>query len=177
MHQVSEFVKPFCEDGRAFIRNAADSVLGASRNGECAVIQPKPQTSRSNPQKPAPQPRRISLPPTVAHFVMNLPASATTFLHHYRGLYAGHEGLFAPNTDAKLPVVHVHCFALKSDDDVPRLDICERISCELGVRMRPGDGETAGEVAIHDVRDVAPAKRMFCASFRLPPEVAFAPRA
>jgi tRNA (guanine37-N1)-methyltransferase len=108
---------------------------------------------------------------------MNLPASAITFLPCYRGLYAGHEDLFA-DSNRKLPLVHVHCFALKSDDEVPLLDICERISKELGVSMRPGaDPDVEGEVAIHDVRDVAPAKRMFCATFRLPAEVAFAPRA
>lgn len=91
-------------------------------------------------------------------------------------MYSGSEALFAPTTGTKLPLVHVHCFALKSDDSVPLLDICERISKELGVTMKPGDPEVEGEVAIHDVRDVAPAKRMFCATFRLPVEVAFASR-
>lgn len=117
---------------------------------------------------------------------MNLPASAIEFLSYYQGLYPGHKDLFAPHTEAKLPVVHVHCFALKSDDDTPRLDVAQRVSKELGCDMqwdgvadRPGaqGGEVEdGKVAVHLVRDVAPAKSMYCASFRLPAEVAFAPR-
>jgi tRNA (guanine37-N1)-methyltransferase len=172
---VSQFVRPFNEDGLTFIRDAADSVLAASRNGECAIIPAKKRGSR--PAMPvAPEPERVPLPPTISHFVMNLPASAITFLGGYRGVYSGSEALFTPTTGTKLPLVHVHCFALKSDDSVPLLDICERISKELGVAMKPGDPEVEGEVAIHDVRDVAPAKRMFCATFRLPTEVAFASR-
>lgn len=117
---------------------------------------------------------------------MNLPASAIEFLPYYRGLYTGHEDLFYPRAEAKLPVVHAHCFALKSGDDTPRLDVAERVSKELGFEMqwdgvadRPeaqGGGVEDGKVAVHLIRDVAPAKSMYCASFRLPAEVAFAPR-
>ena len=52
------------------------------------------------------------------------------------------------------------------------IEICERISEKLGYVVRPGDKE----LVIHEVRDVAPKKRMFCASFRLPGEVAFRER-
>lgn len=150
-------------------------MLAASQRGEGASIAPK-RPSRSKAVPVAPEPTFIPLPPTISHFVMNLPASAITFLDCFRGLYAGREDLFAGG-DRKLPLVHVHCFALKSDDDVPLLDIAERVSKELGVKMRHGDDvEREGEVVIHDVRDVAPAKRMFCATFRLPAEVAFAKR-
>lgn len=119
---------------------------------------------------------------------MNLPASATEFLPNFRGLYAGCEDLFSPKTGTKLPVVHVHCFALKSDDDGPRLDVAERVSKELGVTLvwdgvkdtpggKAGEGELEdGKVAVHLVREVAPAKSMYCATFRLPAGVAFAPR-
>lgn len=117
------------------------------------------------------------MPPTVSHFVMNLPASAIEFLHNFRGLYEGREELFTPHTETKLPMVHVHCFAVKADDATPLDDICQRIEKEIGVLLTPGDdADKDGQVLIHEVRDVAPAKRMFCASFRLPPSVAFAPR-
>jgi tRNA (guanine37-N1)-methyltransferase len=70
-------------------------------------------------------------------------------------------------------MVHVHCFSTKSEDNVREgIEICERISEKLGYLVKPGDKE----LVIHEVRDVAPKKRMFCASFRLPGEVAFRER-
>jgi tRNA (guanine37-N1)-methyltransferase len=78
--------------------------------------------------------------------------------------------LFTPHTEQKLPMIHVHCFSTKSDDNVAETkEICEEISRQLQHTVTP---ETP-DVQIYDVRDVAPKKRMFCASFRLPEEVAF----
>ena len=168
-------MRPFCEDGRTFIHQAADSVLSASEKGEYALI-PQKRPSKSKAGAPAPEPLHVPIPPTISHFIMNLPATAIEFLGHYRGLYPGRESLFHPTTDTKLPMIHVHCFSYKLDDDTPLKDICERITNYLGVTMSPGDPEEENCVAIHNVRDVAPAKRMFCASFRLPREIAFAPR-
>lgn len=178
--QVGSFVRPFCEDGRAFIHQAADSVLEASQKGEHAIVtrKAKPQPGKRKDIRSAVQHERIPLPPTISHFVMNLPATAIEFLGSYRGIYAGREALFAPHTAVQLPLVHVHCFSYKADDETPGRDICERIARELGVdAVRPGDDpDVEGQVVIHNVRDVAPAKSMYCASFRLPREVAFAAR-
>jgi tRNA (guanine37-N1)-methyltransferase len=115
----------------------------------------------------------LTIPQTINHFVMNLPATAIDFLGSFNGLYHGHEELFEPHTTAKLPMVHVHCFSTKSDDNVQEhIEICKRIMEKLGYEIQPGDGE----LSIHEVRDVAPKKRMFCASFRIPAEVAFRER-
>lgn len=173
---MSEFVRPFNRDGHDFIKEAANLVLDASRRGDCAVVRPA-KAPRSAPPQARPQPVTVPVPPTVAHFVMNLPASALEFLHNYRGLYRGREALFAPHTEARLPMIHAHCFAVKADDAAAHADICQRIYREIGVRLEPGDANVDGQVSLHEVRDVAPAKRMFCASFRLPPDVAFSPRA
>ncbi|KAK7419334.1 tRNA(m(1)G37)methyltransferase [Neonectria magnoliae] len=173
-NKVSEYVKPFNCDGHEFVHQAADLVLEASKRGDYAVIKPPKQPRNST--APAPAPIRVAVPPTISHFVMNLPASAIEFLHNYRGLYHGREELFAPHTETKLPMIHVHCFSVKADDETPLIDICHRIKKEIGVLLKPGEAENDGEVLIYDVRDVAPAKRMFCATFRLPPVVAFAPR-
>lgn len=104
---------------------------------------------------------------------MNLPATAIDFLGSFNGLYHDHQNLFEPHTEVKLPMVHVHCFSTKSDDNVKEgIEICERISQKLGYEVKPEDKE----LVIYEVRDVAPKKRMFCASFRLPAEVAFRSR-
>ena len=44
----------------------------------------------------------------------------------------------------------------------------QRISKYINYKM------TIEDIEFHDVRLVAPNKRMYCATFRLPPEVAFA---
>ncbi|KAH8675972.1 Met-10+ like-protein [Xylariales sp. PMI_506] len=177
-NKVSQYVRAFNADAKTFIHQAARSVLAAAEAGEHAIVETKVrrhlQDNTADGKTRQVNRQQIPIAPTIAHFVMNLPASAYTFVHNFRGLYSGREDLFEPRTSTKLPLVHVHCFALKSDDEVPLLDICDRLTNELGVKMIPGDAEKEGEVSIYDVRDVAPAKRMFCATFRLPAEVAFA---
>ncbi|KAI1105255.1 Met-10+ like-protein-domain-containing protein [Jackrogersella minutella] len=183
-NKVEHYVRPFNQDGRIFIKKAVDLVYNAYKNGEHAVTPPsRKEVRQSHPNMKKPDrawlirsPKRVRFPPTINHFVMNLPASAITFLPRFRGLYAEREPLFAPHTDTKLPLVHVYCFGPKADDDIAFKDICERISAELGVEMKPGDAKNANEVSIMEIRNVAPNKNMFCASFRVPPEVAFAPR-
>ncbi|KAL1903088.1 tRNA(m(1)G37)methyltransferase [Sporothrix stenoceras] len=162
-----------------------DSTATSAAGGPKARKQPPPR-------------RHVPVPPTISHFVMNLPASAITFLPCFKGLYAAHEDLFKPVEGAeapadkvypKLPIVHTHCFAPKDDDQsIPFGDVRDRVSAELGVEMTlcpryedmenddPLAAESKNLVYVHNVRAVAPHKSMYCASFRLPASVAFAPR-
>lgn len=173
LQKVSRFVKPFNEDGRIFIRDSATKLLETDTQVD---ITPKESRAQRQNRSLKKVPRTIvTSPKTFNHFVLNLPASAITFLPVFIGLYAGHSELFTPHTSTRLPVIHVYCFSTKSDDNKEEeVKICKEISEQLGYKMKPGDQEKEGEVEIWDVRDVAPLKRMFCASFRLPKEVAFA---
>lgn len=178
VNKVDAYVKPFNEDGLDFIKTATASLLTAPEYS--VPIFAKKKTSRNDP-KPHSPPRPIKTlvqPRLFSHYVMNLPASAITFLPSFIGLYTRVPGLpaaeirkmFAPHTEMPLPMIHVYCFSTKSEDNVAEtLEICAEISRQLGHEVTP---ETP-ELKIWDVRDVAPKKRMFCASFRLPEEVAF----
>ena len=109
-------------------------------------------------------------PKTFDHYIMNLPATAITFLDAFVGLYHNQEKLFAPHTATKLPMIHVYCFSTKSDDiELEKIKICKEISKCIDYNITHHDKD----VEIWDVRDVAPQKRIYCASFRLPGEVAF----
>ncbi|TLD20474.1 hypothetical protein PspLS_08563 [Pyricularia sp. CBS 133598] len=182
-NKVGPFVRPYNQDAVEFICGAADSVLAAHLAGE-GVTPPAPKAKRTDrgsakaaesQQPPAPGPR-VSVPPTISHYVMNLPASAISFLPAYRGLYYGHEKLFAPHTTTRLPLIHAYCFDIKSDTDEPKHSVAQRVAAELGVQMKLGHRDGDNEVEVLYVRDVAPNKTMFRATFRLPKEVAFAKR-
>ncbi len=182
-NKVQDFVTPFNQDGREFIRFSAKSLLES--DPVTVTIQPvkgrKDKKGKGNDGKVIEQaPAQVYTRPQFAdHYVMNLPATAIEFLDAFQGLYTGKEGLFTPNTSQPLPMVHVYCFSGHSDNELDdHKDICERISERIGFTITPedrvgGTGNPAIELDIFNVRLVSPKKQMFCASFRLPPEVVF----
>ncbi|KAF2187808.1 hypothetical protein K469DRAFT_737928 [Zopfia rhizophila CBS 207.26] len=175
-NKVGYFVRSFNDNGHKFIRTATAGLL---KTDYTVPIYPKNSRSDPNPQKGPLQPIKTYVQPKLfSHYVMNLPASSLTFLPNFIGLYSNIPSmsaesvrqLFAPHTNTPLPIIHAYCFSTKSDDNVAEThEICAEISRQLECEITP----STPEVQIWDVRDVAPKKRMFCASFRLPEEVAF----
>ncbi|KAJ5702324.1 tRNA(m(1)G37)methyltransferase [Penicillium malachiteum] len=180
-NKVQDFVTPFNLDGRDFIKSSAISLLEAEPVTVSIQQKIKHRSERKKLVEAGnePKPEVYERPTIFDHYVMNLPASAIEFLDAFQGVYAGKESLFAPNTSQPLPMVHVYCFSGHSENEVDdHIDICQRISERIGYTITPedrvdGSGNPAIELAIYNVRLVAPNKQMFCASFRLPGEVAF----
>ncbi|KAK4560819.1 tRNA(m(1)G37)methyltransferase [Recurvomyces mirabilis] len=169
-NKVTDYVRPFNEDGRKFISTATAELATTDHR-----IELRNKSSKKDPTAKPQVLRTIHQPKSFQHFVLNLPASAITFLPSFIGLYPPSVREHLP-ADFELPTVHVYCFSTKSDDNIEEgIKICEEISRQIGFEMRPAEiseGKDGG-VEVWDVRDVAPKKRMFCASFRLPREVAF----
>jgi tRNA (guanine37-N1)-methyltransferase len=97
--------------------------------------------------------------PAVKHIIMNLPATAVEFLDALRGSF----DLDMWRND-ELPMVHVYAFVRAPVESVDHLQA--RIEKALGCNL-----DFAPE--FHQVRDVAPNKHMYCASFRVPKKAAF----
>lgn len=176
-NKVDAFVTASCEDGRAFIRRATKELAMDPRS---IVVQSKVKISRnaSRAQKQALKKaadkgsKTLDEPCAFAHYVMNLPATAIEFLDAFKGIYHGREAEFRPHTTNKLPLIHVYLFQAKYENEEEELDqICGRISEHLGSQVRRDDPEM--EMNLRFVRLVAPNKKMYCASFRLPANVAF----
>ena len=166
--QVSQFVSPFNQDGHQFIKTAPRELLETSHRAK--IIEARRKRSRSRKVERD----FMEMPKIFSHFVLNLPASAISFLSSLKGIYSSHEDMFYPRTVTQMPLIHVYCFELlMNGESAAHSEICRRISEEIGHKVQPGDYETRDQVSIHDVRDVAPNKHMFCATFRLAPEVAF----
>ena len=172
---MTDFVDAYNKDGSDFIESSTRKLL--SEEAKATIAKRTPRSLRDSSDFRGVEQEVLVRPKTFAHYVLNLPASAISFLPSFIGLYSGQEHLFTPEMKTKLPMVHVYCFNAKEDDtQAVESRICKEISDRLAFEMRPGDGETEGEVSTWDVRDVAPNKRMFCATFRLPAKVAFEPR-
>ncbi|KAI9824206.1 MAG: tRNA(m(1)G37)methyltransferase [Thelocarpon impressellum] len=157
-NHVSTFVKPHNLDAKAFIPHAIADLLATHADSPSITLPRK----RSHPSQHL---LTVPLPATFSHFIMNLPASATSFLPSFIGAYSSHRHLYP---ESILPLIHVYTFSTKTDDNaLAHSLILAELNAQLGANLKEG------EVEIWDVRDVAPLKRMFCATFRLPADVAF----
>ncbi|CCX29652.1 Similar to tRNA (guanine(37)-N1)-methyltransferase; acc. no. D5GN29 [Pyronema omphalodes CBS 100304] len=175
-NKVGAYVIPHNTDGRAFIRSSIEDLWKRHKDpamNPAMVPGPPVKYSRSKAAEGIPQPRsepkKVAVPRTFKHFVMNLPASAVEFLDAYRGCYKGLEEIFEDGTE--MPLIHVHTFHRETQErgeEFAEEDILAEIKKYLGTEV------PKGEVDVHNVRRVAPNKQMYCASFRLPKKAAFA---
>lgn len=166
---------------------AKEAQLRRRRNVESLSVNSGENPSSIVPQETDPEDLKIQPRRAITHFVMNLPDSAITFLDAFRGILNSATAGGASTYDyPHLPMVHCHCFTKELDPEKAAEDIrqvrvtshvgifgspcpCQRAEEKLGCKL--GDDE---EVSLHLVRSVAPNKNMYCISFRLPREVAFA---
>ncbi|OAX44928.1 hypothetical protein K503DRAFT_788599 [Rhizopogon vinicolor AM-OR11-026] len=179
---VASLVRASCEDGRDFIKRvvarAIDHPFPVYTGPKLSKMQEKEQKRRSKLAK-SPLATEVALVDhftavkssprqAISHFVMNLPDSAIDFLDCFRGIFSG--GASARDLGgiyANMPMVHCHCFTRELQPDKAEADIRQRVEGKLGHKLDEA-------VTLHMVRSVAPNKDMYCISFRLPRDVAFA---
>ncbi|KZT27698.1 hypothetical protein NEOLEDRAFT_1060243 [Neolentinus lepideus HHB14362 ss-1] len=169
LNHVLSVVRPFCEDGRDFIKSvmhrAAQEPFPPYRDPK--ELKSRGQLKPSPTQAPALPPREL-----ISHFVMNLPDSAIEFLDAFRGILSESDGEEKRNLGGiynVMPMIHCHCFTRELERDVAERNIRARVEEKLGYNLTSDD-----EVSLHLVRSVAPNKEMYCISFRLPRAVAYA---
>ncbi|KAA6423720.1 MAG: tRNA (guanine(37)-N1)-methyltransferase [Trebouxia sp. A1-2] len=153
LNKVSSKVTAFNMDGRSFIRQQCNpSARGAQPQDRTDAEPAQPSGAADASLQPA-------LTAAFDHAIMNLPASAIEFLDAFHGAFDSRA-----HVEAQLPLVHCYCFQRK---DESHADVQQRVETALG-------GTLDGNLSIHDVRLVAPNKRMLCLTFRIPAAVAFA---
>ncbi|KAF9999088.1 tRNA(m(1)G37)methyltransferase [Modicella reniformis] len=193
LNKIKDNLKIYNLDGRDFIRKAVEDL---EKSGYKRPPSPPPPVIQKGKKgggsaaAPPSDPTLVVAPPVMAptvaatsssssspsiedsfsfktfdHFVMNLPASAIEFLDAFRGLFQGREKDI-PEPKKQLPMIHCHCFSKTSEK--PEQDVKERVEAVMGGHLEEDS------VKLHWVRKVAPNKDMYCISFRLPAEIAFA---
>jgi tRNA (guanine37-N1)-methyltransferase len=146
------------DDGGAARRFHSNTIQNGNRGTDASQPLRNPATAPDQTH-PAHILLQAGIAPPPDHVVMNLPATAVEFLDALHGSFS--RELWQHRT---LPMVHVYAF-LRSEESIE--DLRKRIEKALG-------GALDNDPEFHSVRDVAPNKRMYCASFRVPAAVAFA---
>jgi len=83
---------------------------------------------------------------------MNLPASAAEFCDVFPSVFR----------DYPHPMPTIHCYCFSKDAD-PAADAVKQVEQHMGMSIAEEKS-----LSVHDVRDVAPKKRMMCVSFAMP---------
>ncbi|KAG7706802.1 hypothetical protein KL949_003508 [Ogataea haglerorum] len=174
-NKVDSFVNYFNEDGREFIRKSSSMLAHfAEEHKQIEVCKPNARGTKKH------KVTKVEIPGFFSHYVMNLPESAIKFVDAFVGLFSNafpeltrREVKSLPGY--KLPVIHVHHFEKFAPTENPEpteQELQHRIHRKLVDLLKfeiPFEN-----LSFHYVRLVAPTKPMFCVSFTLPEEVAFA---
>lgn len=109
--QLNGKVKAYNLDAREFIKQAIIDLKNPS------IVADLNDTSKKNFVKHQSKKRKIDFKQldrrNFDHFVMNLPATAPSFLDTFKGIFSRED---------KLPMIHVYCF---SKSDTPEKDAVE----------------------------------------------------
>eukprot|EP00835_Amoeboradix_gromovi_P005133 NODE_455_length_8260_cov_0.408406.p2 type:complete len:409 gc:universal NODE_455_length_8260_cov_0.408406:1521-295(-) len=151
-NKVTNRLYNFNLDGRDFIKDSLK------------LLNSKKQEIEDNLNKKSSKAKKakISFPDTLSfdHYILNLPATAIEFCDAFRNLFPRNH---------KLPMIHVYAFfkgkIQKEADSILRQQLNKALD-------RNSDAEFE-ELHIHDVRNVAPHKNMYCVTFRLPDDVGY----
>lgn len=175
LNKVDVLVKPFNLDGAEFISDSVQ-LLQRWRQASHAKLQvplkvshhDRKRQKKQGAQEP-PKAKEIPIPSEIHHFVMNLPDSSITFLDRFVGLYK--------NTSIEhMPWIHVHCFEKYGIDEEPSTEeLHHRVHSRIISSLHTDSHALPFQaLRFHLVRKVSPTKPMFCVSFQLPAQVAFA---
>ena len=152
LNKVQNRVHCFNFDGKEFI----DYLLNKSSSFQSVRPKLGAPSNHSNPDIGGP---RIQFD----HVLMNLPASAPSFLSVFNGAW---KEWSCVSDSIKLP--RIHCYSFSKADDIVADGIQQ--ACK-GIGVDTLDKLTS--ISVRSVRSVAPKKDMICIEFNLPKSVAF----
>lgn len=189
-NKVDLTVKPFNLDGAQFIKESPQLLIDFIKdhvNGEISLPVKVSHHHRKRQKKDEdstdatsttsgpiePKNKIVKIPNEISHFVMNLPDSAIDFLGNFVGLYFNYSQY---ENITKMPWIHVHCFEkYGNDEDLSMEEIQERVYQRILKSMNTTSSILPlTDLSFHLVRKVSPTKPMFCVSYKLPRELAFA---
>ena len=147
-NNVTRTLNAYNLDGSVFLRDVGSKLVSSALASELQLSESCNRNAREVT--------------SISHIIMNLPASAVTFLGSLRGLFAS-----VPEEQRlrwKLPQVHCYYFSKSAD---PCQDALEAVERHLEAKLEPESYE------VKVVRDVSPNKLMVRVSFRLPQAAAY----